>query len=296
MIRTIAILGSFLFLACQEKPAAENIKPEDIKTISLLYISNKSDNFDIYKNTTDGQQEKRLTLSPGFDWYPQYNAKRNCIFYNSQDSLGVFRVNAMSTDGSDIPVKTGGLAGFDISPNRGWNAYTRKSRGASNIVIAPLGKLKDSIRISNGSAYNGRPKWTASGDKLAYVSDRDGSNEIYLYDRASGQTSRLTQNDGREKYLSWNPDGSKLAFTMSTGSSLNDIYIYNLNNSQITQLTDSSVNEAEISWSPDGKYMAYHTKRLQADDIYTLEIATGIIRKVTDSKSYHGEPMWMIGN
>lgn len=295
-MRIILILGFFSLFACQQKQAPEsNIKPEDIKSMSLLYISNKSDDFDIYKNALEGKQESRLTFSKGFDWYPQYNAKRNCIFYNSQDSLGVFRVKAMSPDGSDIAANTEGLPGFDISLNSDWIAYTRKNRGASNIVIAPLGKLKDSIRISNGTAYNGRPKWTANGDKLAYVSDRDGSNEIYLYDRATGQTSRLTQNDGREKYLSWNPDGTKLAFTKSTGSSLNDIYIYDLNNSQVSQLTDSSVNEAEISWSPDGKYMAYHTKRLQADDIYTLEIATGKIRKVTDSKSYHGEPMWMIG-
>lgn len=293
-MRLIVILGFFSFLGCQEKPASENIKPEDIKNMSLVYISNKSDDFDIYKINTDGKQEKRLTFSKGFDWYPQYNAKRNCIFYNSQDSLGVFRVKAMSPDGSAIDVNTEGLPGFDISLNSDWIAYTRKNRAASNIVIAPLDKLKDSIRISNGSAYNGRPKWTAKGDKLAYVSDRDGSNEIYLYDRASGQTSRLTQNDGREKYLSWNPEGTKLAFTMSSGSSLNDIYIYDLNNSQVSQLTDSSVNEAEISWSPDGKYMAYHTKRLQADDIYTLELQTMKIRKVTDSKAYYGEPMWVI--
>src|SRR5674476_377998 len=64
----------------------------------------------------------------------------------------------------------------------------------------------------------------ADGTKIAFSSDRDGNNEIYIMDvDGTGQT-RLTDNPATDGYPCFSPDGTKIAF-MAYRDGNNEIYI-----------------------------------------------------------------------
>jgi acylaminoacyl-peptidase len=59
-----------------------------------------------------------------------------------------------------------------------------------------------------------QPRWSPSGDRIAYVASTDEGAEILVRWMDSGQTARLTQLEESPSGLSWDPDGERLAFTM----------------------------------------------------------------------------------
>ncbi len=70
--------------------------------------------------------------------------------------------------------------------------------------------------LTGGEHQDHSPTWSPDGKRLAFVSNRSGSNQIHMYwsdTREHGQLTRLT---GSPSNLSWSPDGSMIAFTMFT--------------------------------------------------------------------------------
>ena len=59
-----------------------------------------------------------------------------------------------------------------------------------------------------------QPRWSPSGDRVAYVAATDEGAEIFVRWMDSGQTARLTQLETSPSGLSWGPNGERLAFTM----------------------------------------------------------------------------------
>lgn len=65
--------------------------------------------------------------------------------------------------------------------------------------------------------------WSPDGTRLAFVGVMDGpSAEIYMYDAASGQVKRVSQDDAQNYWPSWAPDGNHLLYlgaeTFGTGA------------------------------------------------------------------------------
>lgn len=58
------------------------------------------------------------------------------------------------------------------------------------------------------------PRWSPSGDRLAFVRSTEEGAEIYMYWKDTGRVARLSQLPFSPSSLSWAPDGQQLAFSM----------------------------------------------------------------------------------
>ena len=54
----------------------------------------------------------------------------------------------------------------------------------------------------------------SSGDRIAFVSDRDGDSEIFVMNADGTEVRQLTDNDDWDwnTYPSWSPDGDRIVF------------------------------------------------------------------------------------
>jgi acylaminoacyl-peptidase len=67
--------------------------------------------------------------------------------------------------------------------------------------------------LSSGSRSDVSPRWSPDGTRLAYLSDADGKQQIYVRWMDSGQTARITNLEQAPEALAWSPDGKMLSFS-----------------------------------------------------------------------------------
>ena len=74
---------------------------------------------------------------------------------------------------------------------------------------------------------------------IAFTSDRDGNNEIYLMKADGTLQTRITNNPAVDMWPEWSPDGQKITFISDRNGSL-DIFIMNSDGTEPVCLTPGS--------------------------------------------------------
>jgi Tol biopolymer transport system component len=67
--------------------------------------------------------------------------------------------------------------------------------------------------LSTGNRNDVSPRWSPDGSRLAYLSDADGKQQIYIRWMDGGQTARVTNLEQTPEAISWSPDGKMLSFS-----------------------------------------------------------------------------------
>jgi len=104
-----------------------------------------------------------------------------------------------------------------ISPDGSRIVYVRSfsdvmtDKRYSNLWIVGFDGSDDRA-LTSGNFGDDQPRWSPDGSRLAYVSDRDGSMQLYVRWMDTGQTAKLTSLEFAPENLSWSPDGKRIAF------------------------------------------------------------------------------------
>ena len=109
------------------------------------------------------------------------------------------------------------------------------------------------------------PVWAPDADRVAYVSDADGSHDIYMVELATEQATRLTFSEEREIIGDWSPDGQWLVFTEQGRDGL---LLRNPTGVNRIELTDGA--DTGPVWSPKGDRIAFLRETEDGHDIYVL--------------------------
>jgi len=102
----------------------------------------------------------------------------------------------------------------------------------------------------------------SGGGIIAFISNRAGSEEIYLMNANGSAQTRVTNNSAFEFDVSWSPDGNRLAFCSNLQGGF-DIYIMDVIDittatfSDPVRITNDPALEMSLSWSPDGSRIVY---------------------------------------
>jgi dipeptidyl aminopeptidase/acylaminoacyl peptidase len=107
-----------------------------------------------------------------------------------------------------------------VSPDQRHIVYVRRSNDIMTDSTRSSLWLTDSEERSHEPLFSSThnyysPRWSPSGDRLAFISNRDGRPQIYVRYMNSGRTALISNLASSPSALTWSPDGQHLAFTMS---------------------------------------------------------------------------------
>ena len=147
------------------------------------------------------------------------------------------------------------------------------------------------------------PAWSPDGSRIAVVSDREGTNKIFLVDPDGGGFVRLT--DGpKDEDPDWAPDGSRIAFdseragkpllhnadddptlSLPVGIGGSDIYTVRADGSDVVRLTEDPSYNSDPEWSPDGSRIAFASNRDGTFQIHVMKADGSDVRQITHTRA-----------
>src|SRR5437879_2373664 len=130
----------------------------------------------------------------------------------------------------------------------------------------------------------------AASGQIAFVSDRDHYEEIYVMSSDGSGVSQLT-NAHYDHSPAWSPDGAKLAF-VSTRDGHAQIYLMNADGSGVVRLTNDPGRDFYPHWSPDGTKIAFASDRDGNLEIYVMNVDGSSVTRLTNDPASDQQPAW----
>jgi dipeptidyl aminopeptidase/acylaminoacyl peptidase len=182
---------------------------------------------------------------------------------------------------------------FDISPNNSKVAFAWNSTGEWKIYEMELNDPSHILPITSGGGGKFNPRYSPTGNKLAYALDIDGSESYHLvvYDSVTKTHKDLTTNISHalQPNFCWSPDGSQLGF-LSDEPGHFSAYIMSVDGDSAQLVLDTGHPAWQVEWSPDGKYLAVSCEMHGQDyGIFIIDLDT---REITKMDFNTIDPNW----
>ncbi len=150
--------------------------------------------------------------------------------------------------------------------------------------------------------YNTSPALSPKGNRLAFVTTKNGLFDVYLADSNSGVVlKRLVAGQTSNAFeslriltpgLSWSPDGDKIAIAVKSGAH-DAIAVIDIGTLKTVRYALPGVDQIlSVAWSPDGSRIAAEASMNAQSDLYVLNLDTRVVVNYTDDIFSDHEPSW----
>jgi Tol biopolymer transport system component/imidazolonepropionase-like amidohydrolase len=124
-----------------------------------------------------------------------------------------------------------------------------------------LGEDESLTQLTDDPFIQTQPNWSADGKQIAYVSDRNGTSDIWLHDLTTGSNTVLVEGAGDVTVPAWSPDGDAIAYierspANPTGGT---IRVHDMESGTSKAANPASFMPTPLSWTDDGKSVALTT-------------------------------------
>lgn len=183
----------------------------------ILFLSDRNGgNDNLYIMNRNGTDAQLLVDTPEADeWDAAWSPDGSHIAFVS-DMDGDPEIYVMKPDGSDLTALTNNTAGDGIpawSPDGDSMLFATNRDGNEEIYHLALACLAVGSEDCEGQAINltqhertdSLPKWSPDGTRIAFVSTRDGSEDIFVMNADGSDPLNLTQSEAAEWVGGWMP-------------------------------------------------------------------------------------------
>jgi len=159
------------------------------------------------------------------------------------------------------------------------------------------------LRLTDNAARDVYPRFSPDGNWIAFSSNREGNDDVYVIPVTGGKPRQLTFHSAPDTVVGWSPDGKKVLFSSARGKGAfpNVATLFEVS-------VDSGIEQplpvdwgASGSYSPDGRKLAFqrhpsvwsrkHYRGAYAADLWVMDIAAKSYTKLGDP-DYKGNYLW----
>jgi len=275
----------------------------------IAYTGDYEGNLDVYVVPASGGEPRRLTFHPGPDWTVGWTADGKSVLFGSHrlsysdpNQLFTVPVEGGFPTALPFPMAQDGAYSPDgshlaYSPYFQWEPEWKGYRGGQTTPIW-IADLSDSsiVKVSRDNSNDRNPLWI--GDKVYFLSDRNGAASLFEYDPKSQQVKQLIKNEGFDiKHASAGPGaivydqfGAIFLYDLHSGKTKRVNITVSGDMPQVRshfEKVEKQIQNAQIS--PTGARAVFEAH----GEIFTVPAEKGDVRNLTQSPTVADrDPAW----
>jgi Tol biopolymer transport system component len=258
---------------------------------SIVFVSDRDGNKDIYRIDANGSDFTRLTESIENDSSPRWSHdKARLLFLSSAgDSNHLYTINPDGRDMLNLTPGTG-VSQCDWSPvsyQIACLASNEDSVGNDLILIDA-----DEGRINTAFSAGGDlldMAWSPDGGKIALAAANvDG---ILVYDLAEDSLGEFELGAGFAQRVAWSHNGNRLAYSFGPRAegAIATLYTVKMDFSNPRKWIEKGGPDWVQSFSPGDEYVLLESSRLGHSEIFIFDLAAGELIQLTNTEEGQGD-------
>jgi Tol biopolymer transport system component/predicted Ser/Thr protein kinase len=245
---------------------------------------------EIYVTDTRGGEPRPLTHDGQRIHSLAWTADGQEIVFSSNrgGGFGLWRV---AVDGG-IPEQVAGTGQNAFSPAislQGDQMVYNVSFIDSNIWRADgpaAGRKGTPTKLISSTRQDHSPQYSPDGKKIAFASDRSGSEEIWTCESDGSNCTQLTSFNGSSVGSPrWSPDSRQIVFDARPNGNA-DIFVISIEGGKPRALVSEPYHDVMASWSWDGAWVYFCSNRTNNREIWKIPAAGGEAVQVTQGGGF----------
>lgn len=169
----------------------------------------------------------------------------------------------------------------DFSPDGRLLAFAHGDENGTDVYTYNLAQQCCLTRLTIGRYYdNLSPAWSPDGQRIAFISSRAGTPQLYVMSADGSGQQVLADFDfgatGQSNGPAWSPDGTSVAFHREVGG-VPQVFVVDIATGALRQITGEGRNE-DPTWAPDSRHLAFVSSRGGMRRLWIVDLETGRMR------------------
>lgn len=225
------------------------------------------------------------------NFYPVWSPDGRSVAYltsGGRDFLSQTTLVVRNLESGDVkPVRGAVQMAFDWSADGRYLVYSKRSdenrHGSKYFDLYLYDREKnDETRLTRDARAHS-PAFAPDGRRLACVINRDGTQNLALFDLESRQFTPLTTyTNGEQVYHPrWSPDGTHILHSFSSGEG-RQLRLIDVESGAVTSIDAEGSDNRDAVYAGDGKTIYFSSNRTGIFNIYRKELPDGPDEAVTN--------------